>query len=316
MLPITALQKLYTMAFMPLAATTLAATIERFEKLSAARRVHDTNFQLVADSMLREQAVIQQSISPELSEEAFVLRVLVEENLVEESTLRELRARYASMRKQGVGLIHGAGRVDRHGVPKTVDAELVFCLLVQQGRVVDSNVHGAQAAQAASADEEGGALLAPSPRVSALRAEAAAMGRGTTRGLMTDKTGDVVVAVDMSVADHGFQEWYAKHWMRTLRACGLEAQPGDWARYAHFKLQGGTSGAAGTAETAGSPAAPSRTAALRPGKSEPNRLHVPARGAAGAKRVGGYVRLEEDAEGDAPGVGAGGKSSTDAALKA
>ena len=83
MLPITALQKLYTMAFMPLAATTLAATIERFEKLSAARRVHDTNFQLVADSMLREQAVIQQSISPELSEEAFVLRVLKDQDRAE-----------------------------------------------------------------------------------------------------------------------------------------------------------------------------------------------------------------------------------------
>ena len=49
LLPETTVQKLYTMIFMPLAATTLAATVDRFEKLATAKRIHDTNFRLVAD---------------------------------------------------------------------------------------------------------------------------------------------------------------------------------------------------------------------------------------------------------------------------
>ena len=139
--------KLYTMVFMPLAATTLAATVERFDKLNAAQRIHRTNFRLVADNMLREEAIAQQTAAPQLSAEAFVLRVLVEENLVEEATINELRGRFHGMLAQGKGLMHGAGRVDRDGVPKAIDAEVVFFLLVQQGRIVDSN---------ASADDAGG----------------------------------------------------------------------------------------------------------------------------------------------------------------
>ena len=69
LLPETVLQKVYTCLFMPLAATTLAATIERFEKLTSARRIHETNFRLVVDAMLREEAVIQGSVNASMSEE-------------------------------------------------------------------------------------------------------------------------------------------------------------------------------------------------------------------------------------------------------
>ena len=62
--------------FMPLAATTLAATVERFDKLNTTKRIHHTNFGLVLDGMLREEAVVQQTMTPSMSEEAFILRVL------------------------------------------------------------------------------------------------------------------------------------------------------------------------------------------------------------------------------------------------
>ena len=55
--------------------------------------------------------------------------------MVEEHTLRELKGRYAAMLAQGRGLIKSGDekRVDSEGVPKAVDAELIFHLLVQQG---------------------------------------------------------------------------------------------------------------------------------------------------------------------------------------
>lgn len=141
------------------------------------------------------------------------LRVLVEENMVEEGTLRELRARYAAMLKQGKGLVHGSGRVDAEGVPTVIDAEVVFCLLVQQGRVVDGGAGGggggaANAARMAGLAKlertmtESSAVLSlqrmPSRRIEMLRAESAGMGRGATRGMMLDKAGDVVTAVDVT----------------------------------------------------------------------------------------------------------------------
>ena len=81
LLPESTLQKLYTMLFMPIAATTLAATVERFDKLNASLRIHKTNFNLVVDSMLKEEAIAQKDILPTLSADAFVLRVLVDENV-------------------------------------------------------------------------------------------------------------------------------------------------------------------------------------------------------------------------------------------
>ena len=43
--------------------------------------------------MLRDEAVLHQTIHPTLSEDAFILRVLLEESLVEEHTLKELKGR-------------------------------------------------------------------------------------------------------------------------------------------------------------------------------------------------------------------------------
>ena len=236
LLPETTIQKIYTMIFMPIAATTLAATVERFDKLNSAERIHRTNYQLTIDNMLKEEAIVQHEILPTLSQEAFILRVLVEENMVEESTLKELRRRYHRMLHQCKGQIHGEGRLDRDGVPRTIDAQLVFCLLVQQGRVVDVNVTGAKRAAAAGrARRPMQRERRASQRIEVLRAEAATMGRGGSRGLMTDHGGDVVIAVDMSKGDHGFQEWYETHWIPELQDCGLTPNPGDWARYAKFK---------------------------------------------------------------------------------
>ena len=57
--------------------------------------------------------------------------------MVEESTLRELRQRYSAMVAQAKQLVH-ADDAETEAVPGTIDAEVIFCLLVQQGRVVDS----------------------------------------------------------------------------------------------------------------------------------------------------------------------------------
>ena len=247
--------KLYTMVFMPLAATTLAATVERFDKLNTSQRIHKTNFNLIVDNMLREEAMVQQEILPALSEEAFVLRVLVEENMVEESTIKELKGRFHGMLNQGKGLVRGES-LSNHGVPRFIDAEVIFYLLIQQGRVVDRNVDLAKetnekrrqhiaaglgptrAAAPGEEEEMGGVSKASrqaSRRIEHLRAESKGMGRGHERGLMTDHHGDVVTAVDMSQPDHGFQEWFVAHWIPSLQECGLEPGPADWARYAKFK---------------------------------------------------------------------------------
>jgi hypothetical protein len=219
LLPSTIVEKLYAMAFMPLAATTLAATVERVEKLNAAERIHRTNFKLVADAMLREDGVMRQTLHPQLSEEAFILRVLVERHMVEEHTLRELKGRYKAMLNEGRGLITGEDRVDAKGVPKTIDAELVYHMLVQQGRVVDSNVEGATER----------VQTAPSPlqrarsrfRMEQVRAESAGIGRGKERGALTDHESDVMASVDMSAPDHGFSEWNEKIWLPSLE-CGVD----------------------------------------------------------------------------------------------
>ena len=72
---------------------TLAASVERFHKLNAAARVHATNFHLIVDNMQREEAIVQSNILPNLSEEAFVLRVLVEENVRSARARRKARVR-------------------------------------------------------------------------------------------------------------------------------------------------------------------------------------------------------------------------------
>ena len=142
LVPESFVQKLYTVIFMPVAATTLAATVERFDKLNTAKRIHQTRFDLSIDNLLKDSAIVQQDILPTMSEEAFVLRVLVEENMVEETTLRELRARYQEMLTQAEGKVRGEGK---NGKPLTIDAEVVYYLLVQQGRITDSNVHASRA---------------------------------------------------------------------------------------------------------------------------------------------------------------------------
>ena len=53
LVPSSTLQKMYAILFMPIAATTLAATVERFEKLLQMERIHHTNFRLVVDAMVR-----------------------------------------------------------------------------------------------------------------------------------------------------------------------------------------------------------------------------------------------------------------------
>ena len=57
LVPAAPLQKLYTILFMPIGVTTLAATVERFDKLNAAQRIHASNFKLVVDRMLRDEAI-------------------------------------------------------------------------------------------------------------------------------------------------------------------------------------------------------------------------------------------------------------------
>lgn len=241
LVPAAPLQKLYTILFMPIGVTTLAATVERFDKLNAAQRIHASNFKLVVDRMLRDEAIGSNEARPCLSEAGFVLKVLVEENLVEEATLAELSSRYKEMLEQAQGRVRHSGP---SATPRTIDAETVYILLCQQGRVVDSNARavpseGADASTSAAADGEapdddvnsarrgsGGAGPGSRPlkrRVTAtqLRATAAGMGRGATRGMSAALHGDdQPVAVDMSADDNGFLEWYEEHWLSSLREDG------------------------------------------------------------------------------------------------
>ena len=233
LLPETAIQKLYTMVFMPLAATTLAATVERFEKLRTAHRIHSTNFQLVADTMLRDEAVVQQTMHPSLSESGFILRVLVEENLVEEQTLKVLKGRYAAMLGRGTGLLkRGDGRTDEEGLPKTIDAELIFHMMVQQKRVVDRNLLNAQQRQAAL-DTQVSILSSQQRRSMAqIRGSESGMGRGQSRGALLSRDSDVTTAVDMSSSDGGFCEWYERFWIPSLQASGVEMTLADQVQLA------------------------------------------------------------------------------------
>lgn len=65
--------KLLAMAFMPLAAASLAASIGRFEKLGESATIHYTNFRLKLGDMLREQALEQASPQSDLMVGRFAL---------------------------------------------------------------------------------------------------------------------------------------------------------------------------------------------------------------------------------------------------
>lgn len=321
LLPETVSQKLYAMLFMPLAATTLAATVERFEKLTTAQRIHETNFTLVADTMLREEAIIQQTLHPELSAEAFVLRVLVEENLVEEQTLKELKARYTSMLHHGKGQVKGEGRVDAQGVPKTVDAELIFALLVQQGRIIDSNLLDSRR-QLELLQEESLQRKASKQKMAKLRGRESGMGRGDTRGAIDSHDSDGVMIVDMSASDGGFREWYERSWIPSLQESGVQASLADEVRFIHRMstvgetgvgeldgpangrpptddasaemsvggLRGGVGGVAATAGARPNGAAKRGVCAL------PSSQALPAPVAKSKARADGYTRLEDGYE--------------------
>ncbi len=132
-LPTTTIDKLVAICFMPLAASSLAASIGRFEKLSESATIHYTNFRLKLGDMLRHraEATAKPTATPTLTREQFVLQALIDFDLVEQATIEELFKRFDALAAK-----IEAGSADEE---KKLTVRNLFIELVTQGRVVDAN---------------------------------------------------------------------------------------------------------------------------------------------------------------------------------
>jgi len=149
-LPADDFEKLLAIAFMPLAASSLGATINRFEKIGSYSRIHYTNFRLKLEDMLRDQTRAMVTATPSLTKEQFVLKTLVDFDMVEEAAVMELYARFDAL-TEAQASAHASSHAsseaedaDLPGGPSTstpavLDVHSLFEQLVQQRRILDTN---------------------------------------------------------------------------------------------------------------------------------------------------------------------------------
>ena len=188
---------------------------------------------------------------------------------------------------------------------------------------MDSNTLGNETARAIGQGGKG----QTTEGMHVMRGQSAGMTRGSVRGALTDKSFDGVSAVDMSAVDGGYREWYEGSWVSSLEACGVDASPADWIKYAQIVAEleanggskpgggggggsgGGGGGAGGGKSAAAAPPPPSPPAprlAPRPiverrigeeaDDSGPVLQSNSVRGNSGRGRADGYVKLEEEGD--------------------
>jgi len=215
-LPTTAIDKVVAIGFMPLAAASLAASIGRFEKLAEQTRIHYTNFRLKLGDMLRDQAKQEETTTPTLTRERFVLETLIDFDLVEKATVDELCRRFDALTSEQRVEVDGNKKLTVHSL---------FDDLVKQGRVVDANqiMLSAFEDRASHADKDRRRSMtfnskvrvdSPPPKLGS----APTRGRSFNPAAMFARLENGTVAVNMATADRGFEEWFEEVWVPSLDA--------------------------------------------------------------------------------------------------
>ena len=212
LVPHSLLDKIFTMVFMLLGTSALAATLIRVEKISTARKIYRTSYRLKLADMLKADALRNDGIvnyQPTLSQDEFVLRVLKDFDLVDDSLVNEIRNRFTD--------IVQASNDPQSG---TINLGMTFRELVVQGRVVDTN-----------------RLLAKKTT-----SKASASRRRRESFFVPGSAGAqqaAVPSVDMCSRDHGFQEWYESVWQPEIDVLAgkSEAKSGAYGRLRQFGVE-------------------------------------------------------------------------------
>ena len=192
------LQVLYTF-YMPLAAVAALTAARAILQTSFLREIRLDQYELKVSSLLQEEAVGRGDASLVMREADFVIAVLRQRKLVDIETVDAIRAHFATVVSKS-----GDGRPQQKqgaaGYDPIIDAEVVYKHLVRQERV-----------QPLSRKPS----AAPPGTSGKLRLFKRGLSRGKTLSggqLEMAKAERQIVYVDMSTADEGFGEWFAKHW--------------------------------------------------------------------------------------------------------
>lgn len=206
------LQILYTF-YMPLAAVAALTAARTLVETSFLREIRLDRYDLKVHSLLMQEAQAHADPNMEMRESDFVLAVLRQRQLVDMETIDAIKQHFADVVRRS-GDLRPFQRAGPDYDP-VIDAHIVFRHLVRQGWIRPLNkklskmlgIKGSSAAAPAGAD--------------------ASRGHG-------DVMGDVVGAparstyyyVDMTSADEGFGEWYARYWEKQIIKEPQDGAPG------------------------------------------------------------------------------------------